>query len=76
MAIKIFELKITALQTLKQLNVDYATVMKICDMLRKVIYYKIEGKGKYLDEEIEVDESYFGVKGVVEQVTRLRCLVY
>lgn len=62
MAIKLFELEITGWQASKQLKVAYKTMMKLYDMLRKVIYYELEGEAEHLSGEIEMDESYFGGK--------------
>jgi len=62
MAIKLFELEITGWQASKQLKVAYKTVMKLYDLLRRVIYYELEDESEHLYGEIEMDESYFGGK--------------
>ena len=62
MAIKLFELEISALQASKQLKVGYKTIMNLFDLVRKAIYYEIEGEIELFSGEIELDESYFGGK--------------
>lgn len=62
MAIKLFELEITGWQASKQLKLSYKTMMKIYDILRRVIYYELEGEVQHLSGEIEMDETYFGGK--------------
>lgn len=62
MGIKLFELEISALQASKQLKVGYKTMMNLFDLVRKAIYYEIEGEIELFSGEIELDESYLGGK--------------
>ena len=62
LAIKLFELEISALQASKQLKVSYKTMLKLYDFIRRAIYCEVEGKGECLEGEVEMDESYFGSK--------------
>ena len=59
LAIKLFELEISALQASKQLKVSYKTMLKLYDFIRRAIYCEVEGKGECLEGEVEMDESYF-----------------
>lgn len=60
MGIKLFELEVSGLQASKQLRVAYNTLMKLFNLLRRVIYCELEGGVDSLGGEVEMDESYFG----------------
>ncbi len=60
MALKLFELEISAHKASKQLGLSYTTTLNLFDLFRKAIYYELEKDSSILEGEVEMDESYFG----------------
>ena len=61
MALKLFEIEISALEASKQLEVSYNTVLKLYTLIRNALMLISDNKA-LLSGEIELDESYFGGK--------------
>jgi transposase len=59
LALKLFELEISALKASKQLKVSYFTTLKLYDRFRVSLFKNGVSKVK-LASEVEADESYFG----------------
>ncbi len=62
LAVKLFELEVSARQSAKQLGVAYATMWGLYDLFRRVIWEGLKSEGGQLEGEVEMDESYFGGK--------------
>src|SRR4030043_1547411 len=60
--VKLFELEVSAHKTARQVGRSYPTVLKCYDIIRKSIVCQTQDSKGLLGGEVEMDESYFGVR--------------
>ena len=60
MALKLFEMEISALKASEQLGLTHVTTMGLFDLFREIVYRESLPQGDNYNGEIELDESYFG----------------